>query len=134
MANTVEMVLDRNHTVRSTLGHMITFKKGEPTLVPAHMMRLCAEIGAKRTDKKDAIAPPEEESQPPQPIDPGQRLVSVRAAIEALVERNNVKDFTAGGTPKTSSVSDETGYKVDRTEVAKAWKQRNEELASNDTG
>lgn len=129
MGATVKMVLDRNHTVRSTLGHMITFKKDEPVSVPSLMVRSCAEIGAKRVDKKDALKPEAEQQKPTQPIDPGQRLEEVRAAIGAIVERNDVDDFTAGGTPKVKAVTKQAGYKIDQTEVNRAWKQRNEELA-----
>lgn len=131
---TVEMVMDRNYTVRSTLGHIITFKKGEPTLVVASMVRSCAEVGARRVDGEEAIKPVEEEdvAQAQQAVDPGQRMDDVRAAIDKLVEKNDVDDFTAGGSPKVASVSEVVGYKIDRTEVARAWKQRNEELAEND--
>jgi hypothetical protein len=125
----VEMTLDRNFTVRSTLGHMITFKKGVPLTIPAVMVRTCAEVGAKRVDGADAVAAEIEEAKPTQPIDPGHRLEDVRAAIEQIVERNDIDEFTAGGTPKVPAVTSEAGYKIDRTEVIRAWKQRNEELA-----
>ena len=129
MSEPVEMVLDRNYTVRSTLGHMITFKKDVSIAIPAVMVRSCAEAGAKRVDGGDAFVAPKATEQPTQPIDPGQRMDDVRAAIEQMVERNDVNDFTAGGSPKTSAVTAEVGYKIDRNEVARAWKQRNEELA-----
>ena len=129
MSEPVEMVLDRNYTVRSTLGHMITFKKDVPITVPSVMVRSCAEVGAKRVDGGDAFVAPKATERPAQPIDPGQRMDDVRAAIERIVERNDVSDFTAGGTPKTPAVTSEAGYKIDHTEVIRAWKQRNEELA-----
>ena len=133
MGAAVKMVLDRNYTVRSTLGHMITFKKGVPTVVPGIMVRSCAEVGAKRVDGKEALAVEDEQEQPRQPVDPAERLDDVRAAIEVIVKDNDVDDFTAGGTPKVAAVSREAGYKVDQTEVNRAWKARNEELASNDS-
>ena len=125
----VEMTLDRNFTVRSTLGHMITFKKGVPLTIPAVMVRTCAEIGAKRADGVDAMTAEIVEAKPTQPIDPGHRLEDVRAAIEQIIERNDIDEFTAGGTPKTAAVTSEAGYKIDQAEVTRAWKQRNEELA-----
>lgn len=125
----VKMTLDRNFTVRSTLGHMITFKKDEPLTIPAVMVRTCAEVGARRVDGVDAMAAEIVEAKSAQPIDPGHRLEDVRAAIERIVERNDVDEFTAGGTPKTAAITSEAGYKIDRTEVITAWKQRNEELA-----
>jgi hypothetical protein len=129
MSEPVQMVLDRNFTVRSTLGHMITFTKNVPISIPTVMVRSCAEIGAKRVDGADAMPAEIEEAKLAQPIDPGHRLEDVRAAIEQIIERNDIDEFTAGGTPKTAAVTSEVGYKIDRTEVIRAWKQRNEELA-----
>ena len=125
---TVTMVFHKNYTLRSTLGHMLTFKKDVPMPVPGVMVRACAEIGAKRVDGEEAFDEPEVKTET-QPIDPNQRMDDVRAAIDKIVERNDSSDFTAGGTPKVASVTAETGYKIDMTEVKRAWQQRNEELA-----
>jgi hypothetical protein len=129
---TVEMVMNRNFTVRSTLGHMITFEKGVPMPVPELMVRACGEHGATRVDGDDVFAPPPEAPRQKQAVDPGERLADVRAAIERIIERNDVNDFTAGNSPKTPAVSKEVGYKVDYTEVTRAWQQLNEEKV-NDT-
>jgi len=129
---TVEMVMDRNYTVRSTLGHMVSFTKGEPIQVPQIMVRSCGEHGARRTDGDDVFAPPPEAPRQKQAVDPGERLEDVRAAIERIIERNDINDFTAGNSPKTPAVSKEVGYKVDYTEVTKAWQQINEDKL-NDT-
>jgi hypothetical protein len=129
---TVEMVMDRKFTVRSTLGYMISFEKGEPIPVPEIMVRTCGEHGARRTDGVDAFAPAPEAPRAKQAVDPGERMVDIRAAIERIIERNDVNDFTAGNSPKTPAVSKEVGYKVDYTEVTRAWQQLNEEKV-NDT-
>jgi hypothetical protein len=122
---TVTMKLNRNKTVRSTLGHMLTFQKDIPMEIPQIMVRSCAEIGAERVDGKDAIveAPVKEA----QPVDPGHRLEDVGKAIEEIVERNNSLDFTAAGLPKIKVVSTAVGYRVDKTEVMTAWKARIED-------
>ena len=125
MANTVKMVMDRDYVLRSTLGHILTFKKGKPKDVPAIMVETAAEVGAKRVDGEPAFAEPE--AQPATPVDPAKRNKDVRAAIEAIVEKNARDDFTAGGTPKVAAVSRETGYKVDQTEVARIWAKYNED-------
>jgi hypothetical protein len=124
----VTMVLNRDFSLSSTLGHVLTFKKDEPMTIPPIMVRACAEIGATRVDGIDAFQVVEEEKDA-QPVDPGIRLEQVRAAIDVICERNGRNDFTAANTPKVSAVSEEVGYKVDRNEVSKAWAQRNEELA-----
>lgn len=123
---TVTMKLNRDKTVRSTLGHMITFEKDKPIPVPQVMVRACAEIGAERVDGEDAFKE-EEQKKPSQPIDPGERLEDIGAAIEEIVERNDSSDFTAAGIPNVKIVSNTVGYKVDRTEVLAAWKARIEE-------
>jgi hypothetical protein len=126
----VEMVLNRNYTLASTLGHVLTFKKDKPMPVPPIMVHACAQIGAVRVDGKEVFDEPE--SAEPQPVDPAQRQIAVRKAVESIVDKNERDDFTAGGSPKVSAVSRETGFKVDMTEVRKAWQARNERLASND--
>ena len=131
-AKPVMMVLGRNFTVRSTLGHMLTFKKDVPMTVPPIMVRTCAEIGAERVDGDDAFKEAEQVA-PTQPVDPGQRLEDVRKAVDKIAEINDVNDFTAGGSPTVGAVSRETGFKVDRNEVKIAWQQRSEDLA-NDEG
>ena len=126
----VMIKLNRNFTLRSTLGHMLTFKKNVPMPIPTVMIRACAEIGAERVDGKDAFEEKESDKEP-QPIDPGDRLADVGSAIIDIVEKNDSRDFTAANMPKVGVVSAAVGYKVDRTEVSKAWQIRNEELAND---
>jgi hypothetical protein len=125
----VTMVLNRDFTLASTLGHVITFKKDEPMPIPPIMVRACAEIGATRVDGVDPFDIVEDKKDT-QPVDPGVRLEQIRTAIEAICERNGRNDFTASNTPKVPVVSKEVGYKVDRNEVSKVWQLRNEELAA----
>lgn len=125
----IVMVLSRNYTLSSTLGHVLTFEKDKPMSIPPVMVRSCAELGAVRVDGVDPFEVVEEEKET-QPVDPGIRLEQIRVAIDTLCERNARDDFTAANTPKVAAVSEEVGYKVDRTEVSKAWQIRNEELAN----
>ena len=127
--NTI-MVLNRNFTLRSTLGHMLTFAKNVPMTVPASMVRACAEIGAERVDGKNALIA-EETTTFAQPVDPGHRLEDIRSTIIDLVETNDSREFTAAGIPKTTVVSEKLGYKVDRTEIATAWQTYQEDKAND---
>ena len=120
--NVVMMKLNRDFSVASTLGHIITFKKGVPMPVPGVMVRSCAQVGAERVDGKDALTPEVTET-PTQPVDPGERLDDVGDAVKKLAEENDTSNFTASGSPKVQAVSDTVGYKVDRTEVQRAWKE-----------
>lgn len=126
---TVMMKLNRSFTLRSTLGHMLTFKKDVPMPVPLVMVRSCAAIGAERVDGEEVFKE-EKVEDTTQPIDPGERLEDVRAAIDEVVATNAREDFTAAGVPNVKSVSAAAGYKVDRSEVLKAWRQRAEDLAN----
>lgn len=129
---TVMMKLNRNYTLRSTLGHMLTFKKDVPMPIPQIMVYACAQIGAERVDGKEVFVEPEAPKS--NPVDPGQRLNEVLAAFDGIVEKNDSRDFTASGIPKVSVMSKAVGYAIDRTEVMKAWEQRLEALAeANET-
>ena len=121
----IYMVMSHNRTVASTLGHVLTFTKDEPLPVPPIMVKECAERGAVRVDGEEVFK--EEEEKPKFPVDPGARQQDIRAAMEKIVERNDSKEFTAGGTPTVSAVSEEVGYRVDRTEITKAWQDRADE-------
>ena len=124
--NIVMMVLDRNYTVPSVLGHMITFKKGQPTPVPKIMMRTCAQAGAKCLAPDVDPFAENAETKKDFPVDPSQRLEDIGHAIDTLVVRNQRGDWSAGNKPKFQSVSEIVGYRVDQTEVARAWKLRQE--------
>ena len=124
------MQMNRNITVGSTLGHMLTFTKDVPMPVPPIKVRTCAELGAIRVDGVDVFEEPEEDAFI-QPVDPGHRESDIVEALERIVEKNEVHDFTAAGIPNVAAVSKELGYRVDRTEVSKVWRQRNEDLVND---
>lgn len=128
MKGFVEMVLNRTTVLSSTLGHMINFEKDVPINIPQILVSAAAQMGAVPTD--DAIDPfkVEEEEKVPQPVDPGTRLLDIRAVVDAIVEKNDINEFTANGTPKVAAVSARTGYKVDRTEINIVWNDK-----ANDT-
>jgi len=122
----MDMILQRNYVYASTLGHVIRFEKGKAVNVPAIMVQECAVIGAVPVDSKiESICSTEEEVLV-QPVDPNTRLEAVAAVLETMVEKNERGDFTPSGTPKTSVVSELAGFKVDRIEVARAWKDRHD--------
>lgn len=124
----VLMKINRNISIASTLGHVLTFKKNVPMNVPPIMVRTCAERGAERVDGADVFEEPAEDANI-QPVDPGQRLDDIREGLDRLVTRNERDDFTASGVPNVAAVSKEVGYRVDRTEVVKAWRQRSADIA-----
>ncbi len=117
------MTLNRNYTHASVYGHAVRFKKNVPTVVPNVIVRECVALGAERSDGKDAIV----EARPaadkaPQNVD--DRMDAVLDAIESMLERNDREDFTGTGLPKVVSLTSEAGFKVDKTELNKAWQER----------
>lgn len=124
----VPMVLHRNATLASILGHIIDFKKGKVINVPATLVREAVAMGAETVDGSDPFAPSAEEA-PSQPVSPIARLEEIRAVVDAMAEENLREDFTASGTPKVANVSARVGFKVDRNEVSKVWSERAIDLA-----
>ena len=123
------MVLNRRANLASTLGHVISFFKGEPVAVPRILMRDAINMGAVPFDKKINVEEELVETRPSQPVDPAERLDDIAVVIEAMVDDNIREDFTAAGTPNINRVSARVGYKADRTEVLAAWSARSIALA-----
>jgi hypothetical protein len=117
-----KMKLNRTYIHTSLLGHSIRFIKGEPTSVPPLLYGEILAIGGEFVDGEGLAAPAEEGNH--EPIDPVEREARIDAAIEAIVERNDVDDFTAASSPKADAVSRECGFKVSAKDVAKAWQRR----------
>lgn len=98
-----EFKLNRNFTLISKTGLALRFEKGVPRPVHAQLVPEVLAIGAERVDAEqgegmgDEKRPPEE----PQGVE---REDLIQAAIEDLVERNNSKDFNAGGVPKPVAI------------------------------
>jgi hypothetical protein len=116
------MVLNRNHTLSTTQGHTIRFRKGEPVGVPKDVEKAAMAIGAEHvvvTDKEAAL--PQAEA-PAAPIPEGDaRETAVFNAIAVMEERNERSDFNAAGAPNVGPLSALTGFKVDKEERAKLW-------------
>lgn len=113
------LVLGRNHTLMTTMGHSIAFKKGVPTYVPPALYSQALAIGALAPEGEELIEAPQEKAA--EPTDPGERAALVSATIEKLVAKNRREDFTAAGSPTVGAVSAALGFKVHSREIAAAW-------------
>ena len=112
----MKFIMSRNRTVATTKGHSIEFLKGVPTHVPYECREeVMAAGGVPETDV--------DEDPTPKPDTPAgeDREAIILAAIEAIVLRNNPKEFTAGGAPHIKTLERELGFDVDVHERDDLW-------------
>lgn len=112
-------VLNRNYALRSLMGHIIDFKKGEPTYVPHICAKEAVAIGAECVDEKVDVLGPEEE--PVVPLTPGEREQALIAAFRLLEERNGRSDFDASGAPSMKAVEKIVDFEVNKAELNALW-------------
>ena len=122
-----KMVLNRDYRVASTMGYVFNFKKGEPRDVPELVVRECVDIGAEFVEdgaRDEVFKEPDKDTQP---VAPHARREVIAKAVNTIFERNERDDFTATGNPKLNAVGAETGFKIDKGELAQVIKARNED-------
>lgn len=112
-----QMVLNRNFTLDSTLGHSIRFEKDKPVNVPRILYGQALGIGATFIDGEPAVV--EQAAGPVEITDPIDRAAALLKIVTGIFERNNGIEFTAGGKPKSAVVSQEFGFEVTTSEVNK---------------
>lgn len=119
----MNFVLQRNRTVATLRGHVIEFKKGEPTYVPPDCYNEVIAVGAV---PEEELAEPEAPAGG-EPTDPVARRSALFDAFDAIVLRNNSSDFTAGGVPGAKAVTAVLGWSPDNKERTDAWNKYREE-------
>lgn len=113
-------VSNRDVTVMTDYGYCIRFKKGEPQYVPPLAREDAIAHGVLPVDGE--LPTIKEDERPVEPIGPQRKRV-LRTAIETLISKNDINDFTAGGIPKEASVQKEVGFRVARREINEAFKE-----------
>ena len=116
--------LNRNYTLRSLYGHVVTFEKGKEVFVPNIVVNECVAIGAEQMDGTPDVLGPEEVSA--KPMSPDEREAAVLAAFEKLAKKNERSDFNGAGMPTDKAVEREAGFKVDQKELKSLWQKRRE--------
>lgn len=95
-----KMVMHRNFTLNSDLGHVIGFKKGEPVGVPPILVAEAMRYGAEMvtpTEKEKYVA--ETKKAPRAPTDPVERKNIIMGKMREMMVRNQRGDFNASGLP-----------------------------------
>jgi hypothetical protein len=112
----MHFTLARDHTLASTLGHSVEFKKGVATFVPPALHDEAVAIGA----VPDEELPPSVDLSN-EPTDPTKRAGEVLAAIELVATRNSREDFAASGAPHVRALAVILGWKPSSSERDTLW-------------
>lgn len=121
----MEFVLNRNYNFRSTSGHMLNFKKGQPVYVPPVCHREVIAIGAEPVEGKvDVLG---EEQKEIVPLTPQERAEHMFRAFAEMERRDVRGDFNAQGLPNLKVLESLTGIgDITSTERSEAWQQYRE--------
>jgi hypothetical protein len=115
-------LLNRNFALATTKGHIIHFKKGQPTWVPPVCVPDAVAIGAVPADGSDADVIKEIDIQKA-PSDPSTREKLLLELFEKLIAANQREDFTAAGAPHVKAIERELKFKVDNRERDVVWQK-----------
>ena len=122
----MKFVMHRDRVVASTAGHVIGFKKGEPTYVPPEARKDVMQAGGIPEDEDfdpDAEAKAKRAAENTEPVDPVEREKAVFAVFEKLTLRNERGDFTANGVPNAKVLKAELGWELQGRDRDVLWEQ-----------
>lgn len=119
-----EYVLNRNHTHRSTYGHVISFQKGVPVYVPPILEREVTLFGAEPVEGERLDLLEDLPSRKDEPMGEDRRALLL-AAYETLVTRNGRTDFTGQGRPHLKAVEKLVGFEITNRERDEVWEDFN---------
>lgn len=114
-----QFTLHRNFILRTTKGHAIQFKKGQPTNVPPVIVPDAVAIGAIPVDSSVDVLGAEEKEQIP--LTPAERKEIVFKAFDTMKGRSERLDFTASGLPNAKRLPALTGFEVTSKERDDYW-------------
>lgn len=112
--------LHRNHVLRTTKGHTISFIKGEKAWVPPECVPDAVAVGAMSDADVDVIGA---EPAPAVTMSHDEREAKMFAAFETLLARNQRGDFGASGLPANRKLEELLGFDVTNRERDEAWQK-----------
>lgn len=114
-----DFVLSRNYSLRTLYGHIVEFKKGQPTHVPPICIKDAVAIGAVSVDSGIDVLDPEL----PEPVfmTPEERQENIIAAFKLLEDRGGREDFTASGCPTKAALVKILDFVTDKKEYEPLW-------------
>lgn len=120
--------LNRNFTLRSTLGHIINFEADKETHVPPALVKEALSIGAEEVGGKTKVL----DDETPENVIPSgdERNELIFKAMAALIEKNEREDFTGSGAPQVTAIEKIVGFDIDAKERDKLWVEYREKVAN----
>ncbi len=114
----MKFTFQRDRVVATTKGHVVSFKKGVPTEVPA---MIYDEVIAAGGVPDDEVPEAPAKLAARGPVATAERELELFIAFETIVARGKRDDFTAGGAPHVKAVEAELGWDVDSKERDTTW-------------
>lgn len=112
--------LHRDYVLRTTKGHSIGFRKGEPTWVPPVCVPDVVAIGGVSDEAVDVVPP---EDKPVVEIDVTARAAKIVEAFKVMESRDERGDFTASGLPHCKRLESMVGFEVLNGERDQLWQE-----------
>jgi hypothetical protein len=111
--------LHRNHVLRTTKGHTISFKKNKETHVPTSVIPDAVAIGAVPLDDEVDVLGAEEEAQPA--LSTAERKETIFKAFLVMKTRAERLDFNASGVPNGKRLAFLTRLEISSKERDALW-------------
>jgi hypothetical protein len=119
--------LHRTHSMATTTGHVIEFKKGEVTWVPNVCVPMAVAIGAVPSIPLEAsLDPIPTAPAPAASLTAEERQAKYFTAFESLIARGRREDFLASGLPHIKKVEDIVDFQVSAAERDEMWQKYND--------
>ena len=128
----MDFVLNRNHTLHTTLGRSIEFVKDTPTYVPPALRAAVQAIGAIPAAEEDFQKLREttaDKSKPVEELSAEDRESMIFAAFDDMIAKNDRESFTGTGLPELGALSAAVGFKIDQGERSALWNKYNQSKA-----
>jgi hypothetical protein len=120
----MHFVLNRDHVMVTETGLSYQFEKGKPTFIPKRFADRAIVLGAEPVvseDKEELAVDAAEAAARKAELDA--RPAQLEAAIRTLMDRNQARDFTAGGRPNLVTLRVMLGYEVTAAEMDPIWEK-----------
>lgn len=114
-------VLNRNFSLATLHGHIIDFKKGQPTYVAPVCIKDVVAIGATPIEGEVDVLGPDSDENKPVALTATEREAAIIAAFKTMEARGQREDFTAAGSPAKVELVKLLGFDAEKKEYDPLW-------------